>query len=69
MPAAARSKLCSSVSAWLGIFACIAMSSCVIGIVGVVNCFCGVPSNKEVNTPELISQRIRMRVRIILLRC
>ena len=27
MPAAARSKLCSSVSAWLGVFARIAMSS------------------------------------------
>ena len=27
MPAAARSKLCSSVSAWLGVFASIAMSS------------------------------------------
>ena len=27
MPAAARSKLCSSVSAWLGVFACITMSS------------------------------------------
>ena len=30
---AARSKLCSSVSAWLGVFACIA----VIGVVGVGN--------------------------------
>ena len=27
MPAAARSKLCSSVSAWLGVFASNAMSS------------------------------------------
>ena len=27
MPAAARSKQCSSVSAWLGVFASIAMSS------------------------------------------
>ena len=27
MPAAARSKLCSSVSAWLGVFASIAISS------------------------------------------
>ena len=27
MPAAARPKLCSSVSAWLGVFASIAMSS------------------------------------------
>ena len=27
MPAAARSKLCSRVSAWLGVFASIAMSS------------------------------------------
>ena len=40
MPAAARSKLCSSVSAWLGVFA----SNAVIGVVGVGNCFCGVPS-------------------------
>ena len=40
MTAAARSKLCSSVSAWLGVFASIA----VIGVVGVGNCFCGVPS-------------------------
>ena len=30
MPAAARSKLCSSVSARLGVFASIAMSSAVI---------------------------------------
>ena len=41
MPAAARSKLCSSVSAWLGVFAGHAY---VIGVVGVGNCFCGVPS-------------------------
>ena len=27
MPATARSRLCSSVLAWLGVFACIAMSS------------------------------------------
>ncbi len=27
MPAAARSRVCSSVSAWLGVFASIAMSS------------------------------------------
>ena len=31
MPAAARSKLCSSVSAWLGVFASIAMSSASVG--------------------------------------
>ena len=41
MPAAARSKLCSSVSAWLGVFA---QYCYVIGVVGVGNCFCGVPS-------------------------
>ena len=36
MPAAARSKLCSSVSAWSGVFASIAMSSVIV--------FAGVPS-------------------------
>ena len=40
MPAAARSKLCSRVSAWVSAFASIA----VIGVVGVGNCLCGVPS-------------------------
>ena len=40
MLAVARSKLCSCVSAWLGVFARIA----VIGVVGIANCFCGVPS-------------------------
>ena len=35
MPATVRSKLCESVSAWLGVFASIA----VIGVVGVGNCF------------------------------
>ena len=40
MPAAARSKLCSSVSAWSGVFASMAMHR----RSRVVNCFCGVPS-------------------------
>ena len=40
MPAEARSRLCSRVSAWAGAFARIT----VIGVVGVGNCFCGVPS-------------------------
>ena len=39
MPAVTRSRLCSSVSAWAGAFARI-----VIGVVGVGNCFCRVPS-------------------------
>ena len=34
---AARSRLCSRVSAWAGAFARIA-------VIGVVNCFCSVPS-------------------------
>ena len=38
MPAGARSKLCSSVSAWSGVFVSIAY------VIGVSNCFCGVPS-------------------------
>ena len=33
MPGAARSKLFSSVSAWLGVFASIAMSSALLGSV------------------------------------
>ena len=41
MHAMARSKLCSSVSAWLGVFARIAMSSVLSASVIV---FCGVPS-------------------------
>ena len=41
MLAAARSKLCRSVSAWLG---CICQDRYVIGVVGVGNCCCGVPS-------------------------
>ena len=40
MHAAARSKLCSRVSAWVGAFA----KSAIIGVVGVGNCFCRVPS-------------------------
>ena len=40
MPAAARSKLCSSVSAWLDAFVRIAVT----GVVSVGNYFCGVPS-------------------------
>ena len=40
MLAAARCILCSRVSAWAGAIARIA----VIGVVGVGNCFCGVPS-------------------------
>ena len=42
MSAAACSRLCSSVSAWLGVFA--RQNHYVIGVVGVGNCFCGVPS-------------------------
>ena len=38
----ARSKLCSSVSAWLGV---ICQYRDVIGVVGVGNCFCGVSSS------------------------
>ena len=41
MAAAARSKLYSSVSAWLGVFC---QYCYVIGVVGVGNCFCEVPS-------------------------
>ena len=41
MPEVTCSKLCNSVSAWFGVFARIAY---VIGVVGVGNCFCGVPS-------------------------
>ena len=40
MPAVARSRLCSRVSAWAGAFA---KKRYVIGLVGVGNCFCGVP--------------------------
>ena len=41
MPAVARPKLCSSGSAW---FRRICQYRYVIGVVGVGNCFCGVPS-------------------------
>ena len=41
MPAAARSRLCSRVSAWASVFP---EALYIIGVVGVVNCFCGVSS-------------------------
>ena len=41
MTAATRSIICCSVSGWLGVFASIA----VFGVVGLGNCFCGVPSD------------------------
>ena len=51
MPASARSKLCSSVSAWSGVFASIAMSSAQSVSVIV---FCGVPSASFLRQLEAI---------------
>ena len=56
MPAAARTKLCSSVSAWLGVFASIA----VIGVVGVGNCFSGVISASFLCQLEAVSRQIHL---------
>ena len=51
MSAAARSKLCSCISAWLGVFASIA----IIGVVGVGNCFCWVPSAIEFSNKHVLT--------------
>ena len=62
----ARSKQCSSVSAWL--VGCICQYRNVIGVVGVGYCFCGVPPASFLcQLKQLVIMRIKQLITTVIL--